>query len=147
MPLPCVSLRPYSMRLRPPPPLLQEEIFGPLLPVLAYDKLEEAMAFINQRQSHWRCICLPKPTRYVSAYCGKYRLAGGCVNDTIMHLAGSRLPFGGVGDSGMGQYHGKAGFDTFTHYKGVLIGTSKFDLPLRYPPYDRNLGLIKKFIK
>ncbi|HBE77385.1 MAG TPA: aldehyde dehydrogenase family protein, partial [Firmicutes bacterium] len=72
---------------------------------------------------------------------------GGCINDTIVHLATSYMPFGGVGDSGMGGYHGKASFDTFSHQKSILKKSTLFDIPLRYPPYKNKLKLLKLMMR
>ena len=121
----------------PDSPLMQEEIFGPLLPVLTFSKLEEAIRFVNGRPKPLALYLFtqnPSAKRRVLSAC---RFGGGCINDTIIHLADSRLPFGGVGESGMGAYHGKAGFDTFTHLRSVVDKGTWLDLPLRYPPYNR----------
>ena len=75
------------------------------------------------------------------------QFGGGCINDTVAHLLNPELPFGGIGSSGSGAYHGKYSFDTFTHYKGVMNKVTWPDIPLRYPPYNGKLGLIKQFIK
>lgn len=115
-------------------PLMQEEIFGPLLPVLTYDTLEEALSFINSR---------PKPLAlYVfgDKKAGRDVLertssGGACLNDTILHVANKHLPFGGVGESGMGQYHGRYSFQTFSHQKAVVSSSLTFDLRAKYPPY------------
>lgn len=125
-------------------PVMQEEIFGPILPVLTYDDISEAITAINSR---------PKPLAlYLFSNSGKIRqkvtteisYGGGCINDTLIHLATPHLPFGGVGESGMGSYHGKASFDAFTHYKSILKNSFLFDNPFRYPPYGNKLGLVKK---
>ena len=119
----------------PEDPVMQEEIFGPILPVLTVDSLDQAIAFVRAR---------PRPLAlylFTSARTAERRVfrelsfGGGCVNDTILHLASSRLPFGGVGNSGMGAYHGKRSFLTFSHEKGVLKTSTRLDMPLRYPPY------------
>ena len=77
---------------------------------------------------------------------GQISYGGGCINDTVVHLATSHMPFGGVGESGMGSYHGKAGFDTFTHKKSILKKAMWLDLPVRYPPYKGHLSLLKKLM-
>ena len=117
-------------------PLMQEEIFGPVLPVLAVDALEEAVEFVR---AHPRPLALYLFTRSREAerqVFGGLSFGGGCVNDTVLHLASSRLPFGGVGDSGMGAYHGRRSFLTFSHEKGVLKTPLRPEVPLRYPPYS-----------
>jgi aldehyde dehydrogenase (NAD+) len=77
---------------------------------------------------------------------GDISFGGGCINDTVMHLASIYLPFGGVGESGMGQYHGKSSFDTFTHYKSILNKSNLIDVPLRYPGH-KHIGLVKRIMK
>lgn len=127
-------------------PAMQDEIFGPILPVLDYDALDDAIAFINQR---------PKPlaayvfshNRAVQARMQQETSSGGlCINETMTHFGVTEMPFGGVGDSGIGAYHGKASFDRFSHYKGVLRKPFWLDLPLRYPPYGDKLKVLKKLM-
>lgn len=128
--------------------VMQEEIFGPLMPILTYDTLDEAIRNINT---------LPHPlalyiftgnkevARKVTSRCG---FGGGCVNDTIIHLATSEMGFGGFGESGMGAYHGKDGFDTFSHYKSVVDKKTWLDLPMRYQPYKNfHEKLVRMFLK
>ncbi|MEE2828459.1 MAG: aldehyde dehydrogenase family protein [Myxococcota bacterium] len=120
----------------PDSPVMSEEIFGPILPVLTWEDLDEAIEFINDR---------PKPLAlYVFTSKGKTRDAvlsrtssgGACVNQTVMHLGVPDLPFGGVGASGMGAYHGRSGFETFSHRKSVFKRGTLVDVPLIYPPYS-----------
>lgn len=127
--------------------VMQEEIFGPILPVMEYQDLEEAMEFIRSR---------PKPLAlyFFSKNKEKQRLmlegtsSGGCaINDTVVHTSSSYLPFGGVGSSGMGHYHGKASYDTFSHQKPVMVKANWLDLPFRYAPYRGKEGLLKLFLK
>ncbi|MBQ7887738.1 MAG: aldehyde dehydrogenase [Clostridia bacterium] len=118
-------------------PVMLEEIFGPVLPVIAYDSIDEAIEFINGRE-HPLALYLfseDKPTqeRFLSAV----PFGGGCINDTIIHLATSRMGFGGVGQSGMGSYHGKRSFDTFSHEKSIVNKSTWMDLPVRYMPYSK----------
>lgn len=127
---------------------MQDEIFGPILPIVTFDSLDEAVENINN---------YPKPLALyifstsksnqdkVLNYCD---FGGGCINDTIIHIAGSRLGFGGLKQSGMGSYHGKAGFDTFTHYKSMVDKKNWLDLPMRYQPYSKlKYKIIKLFLK
>ncbi len=131
-----LQISPTILRgVTPEDPIMQQEIFGPILPILTVDTMAQAEEFIAAREKPLALYLFTrrKPVRerfeqYVS-------FGGGCVNDTIMHLAGD-MPFGGVGNSGMGSYHGKAGFDTFTHEKSVLRKGTWLDLPIRYGPYD-----------
>lgn len=117
-------------------PCMQEEIFGPILPILYYDSLEEAEQFIISRPKPLACYIFSGNSRETESLLQKISFGGGCVNDTIIHLAVHGLPFGGVGNSGMGSYHGKAGFDTFTHHKSVLCKATWLDLPFRYQPFS-----------
>lgn len=119
----------------PEDPVMQEEIFGPVLPVLTFDRVEEALDFVNA-QPHPLALYLFSRDRAVrELFLRRAPFGGGCVNDTIIHLATSRMPFGGVGNSGMGGYHGKASFDTFSHRKSIVEKSTLIDLPVRYAPY------------
>ena len=128
--------------------LMQDEIFGPILPVLTYDRLDDAIRFINARPRplalYWFGSDAPAQDRVL-----KNTVSGGvCINDTLMHVAHDNLPFGGVGDSGWGAYHGDVGFDRLTQSKPVLVSSRWFRGDLFYPPYgprfDRVLGWIKR---
>ena len=116
-------------------PLMQEEIFGPILPILSVDSMEEAMRFVASRPHPLALYLFTQNQQVEAEVISRLSFGGGCVNDTVLHLAGSHLPFGGVGNSGMGRYHGKTTFDTFTHHKSVLKKWRIMDLPLRYHPY------------
>ena len=127
-------------------PIMQEEIFGPILPVLEYDKLDQAIALINQKPKPLALYLFSNDKQKQQQVLRETSSGGVCLNDTIMHLGVSELPFGGVGESGMGSYHGKASFDTFSHRKSVLEKSFRFDLDVRYPPYKNKLEFIKRFI-
>ncbi len=127
-------------------PIMQEEIFGPILPVLNYDKLDEAIALINQKPKPLALYLFSNDKQKQQQVLRETSSGGVCINDTITHLGVSELPFGGVGESGMGSYHGKASFDTFSHRKSVLEKSFRFDLDFRYPPYKNKLNFIKRFI-
>ena len=117
--------------------VMGEEIFGPVLPILTYASLDEAVAFINSRP-HPLALYLFSESRAVqSRFLTAVPFGGGCINDTIIHLATSRMGFGGVGQSGMGSYHGKKSFDTFSHEKSIVKKSTLIDLPVRYAPYSR----------
>ena len=116
-------------------PVMQEEIFGPILPVLTVDSLDQAIAFVRARPRPLALYLFTSDRTAERRVFRELSFGGGCVNDTILHLASSRLPFGGVGNSGMGAYHGKRSFLTFSHEKGVLKTSTRLDMPLRYPPY------------
>ena len=132
----------------PNSPVMQEEIFGPLLPMLTYRELDEAVAFVSERPKPLALYLFTRDKEVERQVLSRLSYGGGCVNDTVVHLATSRLPFGGVGESGMGSYHGKASFDTFTHDKGILKKSNRMDLPMRYRPYSEGKGrLVKLFLK
>jgi aldehyde dehydrogenase (NAD+) len=121
----------------PTSPVMQEEIFGPILPVLAVDGPDEAVAFVNARPKPLALYVFAEDDAPVEAVVEGTSSGGVCVNQTLMHIVPASLPFGGVGDSGTGAYHGKAGFDAFSHHRSVLRKPSKPDLKLLYPPYSR----------
>lgn len=128
--------------------VMQEEIFGPVMPVLTFDTIENAVSVVNE---HMHPLALyiftksRKEAKYVTSRCN---YGGGCINDTIIHLATSEMGFGGFGESGMGSYHGKAGFDTFSHYKSIVDKKCFIDLPMRYQKYSGlNDKLIHIFLK
>lgn len=129
-------------------PVMQEEIFGPIMPLLTFDTLQEAVSKIDS-MPHPLALYIftnnPKASDYVTSRCG---FGGGCINDVIIHLATSEMGFGGFGESGMGSYHGKTGFDTFTHYKSIVDKKTWLDLPMRYQPYKKiNEKLLRMFLK
>lgn len=130
----------------PGDPIMQEEIFGPILPVLEYDTLEEAIAFINDRPKPLALYVFSRNKDVQTQVLSDTSSGGACINDTIMQVGVSELPFGGVGDSGIGSYHGKASFDTFSHQKSVLYKSFWLDLKWRYAPYAGKLKLLKKLI-
>ena len=128
--------------------VMGEEIFGPVLPILTYNSLDEAVAFINSRP-HPLALYLFSESRAVqSRFLTAVPFGGGCINDTIIHLATSRMGFGGVGQSGMGSYHGKRSFDTFSHEKSIVKKSTLIDLPVRYAPYSSlKDGLLRVFLR
>lgn len=128
-------------------PVMQEEIFGPLLPVLTYQKIEEVPQMIGRQPFPLALYLFTSDTHTEKYILENVRFGGGCINDTVIHLGNPSIPFGGVGTSGFGSYHGKYSFDTFTHAKGVLKTSTKLDLPLRYPPYDNKLKYIKLLMR
>ena len=117
-------------------PVMQEEIFGPVLPVIAYDSLDEAIAFINSREHPLALYLFSEDRAVQDRFLRTVPFGGGCINDTIIHLATSRMGFGGVGHSGMGSYHGIRSFETFTHEKSIVSKSTWMDLPVRYMPYS-----------
>jgi aldehyde dehydrogenase (NAD+) len=126
--------------------IMAEEIFGPILPILEYEHMSEAIAFVNTRPKPLAIYLFSSNKQNQERILKEVSYGGGCFNDIIMHLGNPELPFGGVGNSGMGSYHGKASFDTFSHRKSVLKNSFRFDLKWRYPPYTMTLDTLKKFI-
>lgn len=114
--------------------IMKNEIFGPILPIIAYDDLDEVLTIIKNRPKPLACYIFGKNHDFKKKVLTTLSFGGGCINDTIMHVINEHLPFGGVGASGMGCYHGRYSFDTFTHKKSILVN-GIFDNPLRYPPY------------
>ncbi|MEB3182027.1 MAG: aldehyde dehydrogenase [Nostocaceae cyanobacterium] len=128
-------------------PVMQEEIFGPILPVIEYTDISEALTIINNKSKPLALYLFTNNQNLQERVLQSTSSGGVCINETIMHVGVSALPFGGVGDSGMGSYHGKAGFDTFSHYKSVLKKPFWFDLDWRYPPYNQGkFALLKRII-
>lgn len=131
----------------PDSPAMREEIFGPILPVIAVADFEEAARFVSARPKPLACYLFTGSIRWGRKAMQRLSYGGGCLNDTVVHLTSPLLPFGGVGNSGMGACHGKAGFDTFTHWKSVLERSPRIDLPVRYPPYGERFSLLKKLMR
>ncbi|MGE4354805.1 MAG: aldehyde dehydrogenase [Oscillospiraceae bacterium] len=115
--------------------LMTEEIFGPILPIIGFDTLSEAITLIENRPKPLALYLFSENKKNISEVMASCRFGGGCINDTIIHLATSEMGFGGVGESGMGAYHGKTGFETFSHYKSIVDKKTWFDMPIRYQPY------------
>ena len=129
-------------------PVMGEEIFGPILPVLTFQTLEEAAAQVNSRPHPLALYLFTSDKQHVRYVTSRCQFGGGCVNDTIIHLATSAMGFGGVGASGMGAYHGKVGFDTFSHHKSIVDKKTWLDLPMRYQPYQPfKEKLVRMFLK
>lgn len=127
--------------------VMQEEIFGPILPIIPYDSLEQVIGKILELPKPLAFYVFSEDTSKCHEIMDKIPFGGGCINDTLTHLANPNLPFGGVGTSGMGSYHGKRSFDTFTHFKSIYQQGTLVDLPLRYAPYAGKLKWIKLLIR
>ncbi len=126
--------------------VMQEEIFGPILPVIEYDTLDEAIHTVAQLPKPLSCYVFTNKRSEREAVLKKLSFGGGAVNDAVMHITNSRLPFGGVGDSGIGAYHGEAGFKAFSHYKGILKKPTWFELPIKYFPHTAGRFKLIKWI-
>lgn len=131
--------------VKPESACMQEEIFGPLLPMITYEKLEEVEKFILARPKPLACYIFTKNKKTERRLLASISSGGVCVNDTLVHLAVPELPFGGVGESGMGAYHGRTGFETFSHAKGVLRRSTALDFPFRYLPFNRMKDRLLRF--
>ncbi len=126
-------------------PVMQEEIFGPVLPVLTFSSVDEAERFVREREKPLACYIFTTRKDVEKRLLQNLSFGGGCVNDTIIHLATSRMGFGGVGSSGMGSYHGKWSFETFSHEKSIVKKYNWIDLPIRYQPYTKGKEKLLKF--
>jgi acyl-CoA reductase-like NAD-dependent aldehyde dehydrogenase len=128
--------------------LMNEEIFGPILPILEFNNLSEAIDLINKKPKPLALYIFSRDKGFQQRVISETSSGGVCINDVIIHLTAANLPFGGVGNSGFGRYHGKAGFDTFSNPKSVLRQTMLFDIPKRFPPSDeRGLKMLRYLLK
>ena len=127
---------------------MNEEIFGPILPVIPYDHLEKAICYIQNRPKPLALYLFTRDPNVEQLVMNQVSFGGGCINDTVLHTSGAEIPFSGVGQSGMGgAYHGKAGFDTFSHQKVVLKQSNEIELPLRYAPYKKKLKWVRTLMR
>ncbi len=127
--------------------VMQDEIFGPILPILEYNDLAQVIEGIGNHPQPLALYLFSESSRVTQKVLRHVTFGGGCINDTIYHLVSPYLPFGGVGSSGIGTYHGQASFEAFSHKKSVLKQTTRFDMPMRYPNFKDGLKLIKFFLK
>lgn len=128
--------------------VMGEEIFGPVLPILTFASAEEVVETVNRRDTPLALYVFAQDKQFVQTITTRCAFGGGCVNDCIIHLATSAMGFGGMGESGMGSYHGKTGFDTFTHYKSIVDKKTWLDLPMRYQPYQKVYNqLVRLFLR
>ena len=135
-------------QVKPSDPVMQEEIFGPVLPVLTFETIDEAERFVLEREKPLACYIFTRNKETEKRLLGSLSFGGGCINDTIIHLATSRMGFGGVGNSGMGSYHGKKSFETFSHEKSIVKKYNWIDMPIRYQPYRKwKEQLLRLFLK
>ena len=118
---------------------MQQEIFGPVLPVLTFRTFDEVYAALADRPKPLALYLFSEDRRRIREVTARCRYGGGCINDVVIHLATSAMGFGGVGESGMGAYHGKTGFDAFSHTKSIVDKKTWLDLPMRYQPYSSRL--------
>ena len=127
--------------------IMQEEIFGPLLPIITYKEINEVIQYVQSHDSPLALYIFSSNHKLIKQLSRTIKYGGGCINDVVIHLATPYMPFGGVGGSGIGSYHGKAGFETFTHYKSIVKKSTLLDLPMRYQPFRKIYqALIKLFL-
>ncbi|MFD1602466.1 aldehyde dehydrogenase [Flavobacterium artemisiae] len=127
-------------------PVMKEEIFGPILPILTYENDNDIQNVVSRYEKPLSFYIFSENNSFVKKLIKQYSFGGGCVNDTVVHFSNKRLPFGGVGHSGMGAYHGQLSFDTFSHHKAMVKKGNWLDLPMRYAPYKDKLASIKRLL-
>ena len=126
--------------------IMQEEIFGPILPILSYNDENQIQKYIHSFEKPLALYVFSSNKTFAQNMIASYSFGGGCINDTVIHFSNKKLPFGGVGYSGMGAYHGKLGFDTFSHKKAIVKKATWLDISLRYAPYKNKLDILKKLL-
>ena len=150
------NIRPETLQIEPTvmdkvtfeDAVMQEEIFGPVLPVLTFTSIDEVIHKVNSLAHPLALYIFAQDKAIINKVTSECGFGGGCINDVVIHLATSELPFGGFGESGMGSYHGKKGFETFSHYKSIVDKKTWMDLPIRYQPYGRiSQKLLHLFLK
>lgn len=125
--------------------IMQEEIFGPLIPIIEYGNFNDIVKIIEANKNPLALYVFSKEKDFIDRLVENISFGGGCINDTIMHITNYNLPFGGIGNSGIGSYHGKKSFDSFSHKKSIMKSNSFIDIKFKYPPYtERAYKLIKK---
>ena len=128
-------------------PIMRQEIFGPILPLLTFDHLAEVISLLNSLPKPLALYVFSNQPQNSQKVIQNVSFGAGCINDTIVHFANTHLPFGGVGNSGMGNYHGQASFEAFSHRKGIFKKSFTYEPPLRYPPYKNKLAMLRKFLR
>jgi aldehyde dehydrogenase (NAD+) len=128
--------------------VMQEEIFGPILPIMAYQTIDEVIAFVNSGEKPLAAYLFTQDAALKSKWLSEVSFGGGCVNDAIMHITNANLPFGGVGNSGIGAYHGIYGLEAFSHLKSIFEKPKFFEPAIKYPPYNEGkMKWVKRFLK
>jgi aldehyde dehydrogenase (NAD+) len=129
--------------------VMGEEIFGPIMPILTFDNFDTLISELKGKEKPLALYLFSSDKKHIERVTGELSYGGGCINDVVIHLATSEMGFGGVGESGMGSYHGKEGFRAFSHYKSIVDKKTWLDLPMRYQPYKSKLYemLLHMFLK
>ena len=127
--------------------VMKGEVFGPILPILSYETENDIQSILSHYDKPLGFYVFSSDSSFYKKMIETYSFGGGTINDTMIHFGNSKLPFGGVGESGIGTYHGKLGFDTFSHKKGIVIKANWLDIPLRYAPYTNKLKNLKRLFK
>jgi aldehyde dehydrogenase (NAD+) len=127
--------------------IMKGEIFGPISPVISYNNKEDLHKIISNYEKPLALYVFTGKNSFAKKMIAKYSFGGGTINDTTVHFANHNLPFGGVGESGIGGYHGKQTFDLFSHKKGIVKRYNWLDIPVRYAPYNGKLNILKTFMK
>jgi aldehyde dehydrogenase (NAD+) len=127
--------------------LMQEEIFGPILPILTYNDEKEIYQTISKYEKPLALYVFSDDKKFIKNTVTEFSFGGGCINDTVSHFSNKRLPFGGVGHSGIGAYHGQLSFDTFSHHKSIMKKANWLDIKIRYAPYSKKIETLKKVLK
>lgn len=129
-------------------PIMKKEIFGPILPLWTYKVIDEVVDIVRENRYPLALYLFTQNKELQDFLVKKLEFGGGCINNSLLHILNPRVPFGGVGTSGMGKYHGKYSFATFTHYKSILKSFNRIDMSLRYPPYSaKKFNLVKRVMK
>lgn len=129
-------------------PIMQEEIFGPLLPIMTFGKLQKAIDYVNSCDKPLAFYYFSNNLKKAKQVLQQTTSGGGCINDTVIHIANGSLPFGGVGNSGMGKYHGRYSFDTFSNLRSIVYSSRWIDIPIKYPPYNKwKMKLVKRILQ
>jgi len=126
--------------------IMKDEIFGPILPIISFDNLNETIANIKKKDKPLSLYIYSNDKKRIKKLLNEISFGGGAINDSLVHLLNPNLPFGGVGASGIGSYHSKAGFDTFTHYKSILHKSFLFEPNIKYKPYSKLKKKVLKFL-
>ena len=127
--------------------LIKEEIFGPILPILSYNNLEDLDSVLSLLKNPLAFYVFSNNEKFIAQLIKDYSFGGAVINDSLIHFTNQKLPFGGIGNSGIGSYHAEHSFKLFSHKKSIVKRPFWFDLPQRYPPYPKSLGIIKRILK